>query len=392
LTKDIRKTDLKKMIYPLSKIENDVYSMLPPLVHPFLKDLFGNNNYLKRKLINFLLNKFEMRLKRKHLFSYPYYILIDPTNICTLRCPLCPTWQDSKERPKGKMEIQKYYKLLDEVGPYLFALALHNWGEPLLHPELPEMIRYAKRYNIIVGLSTNLNHLSDETAKKIAGSEIDIVVVSIDGVSQESYSRYRRGGNFEKVISNIEKLDSCRNPGTKFPLLVWQFLVNRYNESEIDSAHRMAEKMGMQFIASPMRTDMRKELLLPLHERVREMKDWLPENPAYRKYAHEIKNGTKTRQATCKWLWNSTVINWDGSVSPCCGVFETKWDFQVCYDSRAKKEITLHKAWNSPRYKMARKLVAAYLSGSKNLSSLVELAKEEPIICVNCIHFGFLED
>ncbi len=373
-------------------IKKYVYAKFPSVIHPFLKNVFINKKYLTKKIGNFLLNQLEIKMGNSNLLSYPYYIVIDPTNVCNLRCPLCPTWQDLNARPKGKMNIQTFQAILDETGPYLFAANLCNWGEPLFNPDLPDMIRYAKKYNTVVGLSTNLNYLPDETARDIVASGIDIIVISLDGATQESYSRYRREGNLSTVLSNIEKLNSYRKNNTKFPLLIWQFLVNKYNESEIDMAREMSQKLGLQFSPSPMRTSMGKELLLPLYERVMGIKDWLPRNPAYNKYSYEIKPKTKTRQITCKWLWNSTVVNWDGSLSPCCGVFEKMWDFSVCYANSGGRKLTLHQAWNSYHYRLARKLVSAYLKKSKNLSSILRLSEEEGLVCSKCIHYGFLED
>ena len=178
----------------------------------------------------------------------------------------------------------------------------------------------------------------------------------------------------------------------KSPLIIWQFLVNRHNESEIDVASSMAREMGIDFLPSPMRTSMGKELLYPLYERVKEMKDWLPRNPAYNRYAYEIKPETRTPQTTCKWLWNATVVNWDGSVSPCCGVFEKAWDFGTCCSNEGEKRRSLHQAWNSPRYKLARKLVSASMKQSRELGPLEKRARKEGIICSKCVRYGFLED
>jgi len=373
-------------------IEKTLYEELPTVVHPFLNNLFKNKKYITKKIFNLIINQLEKKFKKSYLFSYPFYLVIDPTNICNLKCPLCPTWQDINARPKGKMDIQTFRNIMDEAGPYLFAVNLCNWGEPFLNPELPDMVRYAKKYNTIVGLSTNLNYLPDRTAQELIASEIDIIVVSLDGATDESYTRYRKGGNFSTVLSNIEKLNSYRQNNKKFPLLIWQFLVNKYNELEIDMAREMSRRMGLHFSPSPMRTSMGKELLLPLYERVKEMKDWLPLNPDYSKYARGIKPETRTRQTTCKWLWNSTVVNWDGSISPCCGVFEKIWDFQSCNDASMVKKLTLHQAWNSPRYKLARKLVAAYMKKSEELKSLLQRSQNEGVICSKCIRYGFLED
>jgi MoaA/NifB/PqqE/SkfB family radical SAM enzyme len=383
---------LKNMLSSASATGKEIYKKFPSIIHPALDNLFRDNRYIGKKLRNFRLNEFETAVKRSNLMSYPYHLLFDPTNICNLKCPLCPTWQDLQARPKGKMSLDMFKKILDETGPYLFAVNLCSWGEPLLNPDLPGMVTYAKKFNTVVGLSTNLNYLPDELACGIAESGIDIIIISIDGTSQESYSRYRRGGDLQKVFDNIKKLNSCRNPEAKFPLLVWQFLVNRYNEHEIDEAENMALKMGLHFIASPIRTSMGKELLMPLYQRVSETREWLPENPAYNKYSHEIGPETRTAQKTCRWLWNSAVVNWDGSLSPCCGVFEKKWDFETCYAKGNNKMLTFHQTWNSPRYRAARSLVSEYLKKHKDNDAVIRHNGSKELICSRCVSYGFLED
>lgn len=377
----------------LSSIAGEnVYGKFPAFAHHLIENIFLRKKYVARKMGNLLLNNLETKLMKSSVVSYPYYLVIDPTNICNLKCPLCPTWQDSQARPKGTMSLKTFRHIFDEIGPYVFAVNLCNWGEPFLNPDLSGIIRHARQYNIVIGLSTNLNSLSDETAGEITRSGIDILVISLDGASQETYSRYRRNGDFSRVIENIRKLNAGKIPGRSFPLLVWQFLVNKYNENEIEKARVMAGDLGMIFLPSPMRTSMGKELLMPLYDRVREIEDWLPENPGYNKYSREIQPGTRTRQASCKWLWNSTVINWDGSLSPCCGVFEKSWDFSSCCSDASGEPMTVHKAWNSPRYKLARRLVAAYMKKSDRLSSLMSESEQERLICANCIRYGFLED
>jgi MoaA/NifB/PqqE/SkfB family radical SAM enzyme len=374
----------------LPNIDKLVFREFPTFTHPFLKDVFKDKKFLSRKKANFLLNRMEMKTGRSKIVSYPYYLVIDPSNICNLKCPLCPTWQDLKARPKGMMNMETFRKLFEEVGPYVFAINLCNWGEPLLNPDICRIIKFAKSFNTVVGLSTNLNSLTDDKAQEIVASGIDILVVSLDGDSQESYAKYRVGGDFGKVMDNLKKLLSLRKDG-KHPLLVWQFLVNRHNESEIEKAKERAGQLGMLFMPSPMRTSMGKELLQPLYERVKDVEEWLPLNPRYNRYNYTIRPETRTRQITCNWLWKAMVINWDGSVSPCCGVFEKKWDFDACYSAEGKN-LTIREVWNSPRYRLARKLVSAHMKKSKNLPPLLKLAKEDGLICAQCIKYGFLEE
>ncbi|MBF0344748.1 MAG: radical SAM protein [Nitrospirae bacterium] len=365
-----------------------IASKLPPVTHSLLDALFVNKRYLERKVANIALNVLEARLQRSSLLSYPIYLIIDPTNQCNLRCALCPTWQDIEGRPKGKMALDSYKRLLDEVGPYVFGVYLCNWGEPLLNPHLAEMIEYAKGYNTIVGFSTNLNRLDDAAAERIVASGVDLIVLSIDGAAQDSYGKYRIGGSFSTVMTNIERLIAYRGRFKTFPQLIWQFLVNRYNENEVEEARQIAQRYGIAFSPSPLRTHMGKELLMPLHTRVKQDTTWLPEGKTYRRYDYEVAPDTRTRQRSCKWLWDASVVNWDGSVAPCCGVYEKSWDFDNCF----APGVSFHRVWNSPQYRHARRLVQAYVKGAPSLAVLHKRCQDAGVICANCVRYGFLED
>ncbi|MBF0345958.1 MAG: radical SAM protein [Nitrospirae bacterium] len=365
-----------------------IVSKLPPVTHSLVDGVFARRRYVGRKVANLALNVLESSLWRDSLISYPIYMIIDPTNHCNLRCALCPTWQDTQGRPKGMMALESYKRLLDEVGPYVFGVYLCNWGEPLLNQHLVEMIEYAKGYNTIVGFSTNLNRLNNDIAGRIVASGVDLIVLSIDGATEESYGRYRVGGSFSTVMGNIERLLAHRETSRPFPLLIWQFLVNRYNEGEVEAARQIASGYGIAFSPSPLRTHMGKELLMPLYARVNEDASWLPTGSSYSRYDYELAPGARTRQRSCKWLWDASVVNWDGSVAPCCGVYEKNWDFDNCFVARG----TFAGVWNSPRYQYARRLVRAHAQGTHSTAALHKRCKDAGIICTNCIEYGFLED
>ena len=99
---------------------------------------------------------------------------------------------------------------MDECGPYLWELNLYNWGEPLLNKELFEMVKYSKNFKVNVSISTNLNHFNNSICSDLVLSGLDHVVVSLDGTSQESVSKYQVGNDFKKVVANIKKLTNCK--------------------------------------------------------------------------------------------------------------------------------------------------------------------------------------
>ena len=106
---------------------------------------------------NFILAKQEEEQKKIVLESRPYNIVIEPTNICNLQCPLCSTGIGAKTRKKGVLQIENFKKLIDEIKDTVLELSLQNWGEPTLVAELPIMIRYAADCGTYTRLSTNFS-------------------------------------------------------------------------------------------------------------------------------------------------------------------------------------------------------------------------------------------
>ena len=107
------------------------------------------------KTLNMGIVELERGLKRTHLSGKPYYFFIDPCSYCNLRCPLCATGAKTHERIQGMLGLEDYKVLLDKIAPYAVTVALHNWGEPLLNPEIFKMIRMTSNRRIHTVLSSN---------------------------------------------------------------------------------------------------------------------------------------------------------------------------------------------------------------------------------------------
>ena len=105
------------------------------------------------------------------------------------------------------MEFDTFRKFIDEVGDYLFLILLWDWGEPLLNPRLFDMVAYAKAKGIKLVTSTNAHLLTDrDMCRRLIESGLDTVIVAVDGLSQETYSTYRRGGDLSVVFKGIRTL------------------------------------------------------------------------------------------------------------------------------------------------------------------------------------------
>ena len=63
-----------------------------------------------KKVFNIILIKFSKTLKFKKVLGYPLTLMVEPTNICNLKCPLCPTGRGLIKRPKGFLNLNNFMK------------------------------------------------------------------------------------------------------------------------------------------------------------------------------------------------------------------------------------------------------------------------------------------
>jgi MoaA/NifB/PqqE/SkfB family radical SAM enzyme len=251
----------------------------------------------------------------------PRSITIDPLARCNLRCPLCPTGRGhSTSAGKGILSLQLYVKILDQL-PKLRTLYLFNWGEPLLHPQIDEIIAIAARRGISVHVHSNLSIKKDEAFfERLIDTGLDSLWVSLDGASEETYSRYRVGGDFGLALANLALLARIkRRLRSKTPRLVWKFIVNRHNAHEVDAARRMARELGVEFTTAAI--GLADDLVdytigESLDERRRE---WLPDEPSARAPGYR-REGARNPiyEGRCTQLFESPVISPAGDVMPCC--------------------------------------------------------------------------
>jgi radical SAM protein with 4Fe4S-binding SPASM domain len=319
------------------------------------------------KLSNYILVDAQKARKETVLFGYPYWLVIDPCNYCNLACPFCPTGQKRDVRTKGKLSFENFKFIMDKLGPYLIHVDLVNWGEPLLNEEIYEMIRYAKEFHADIKIDTNFNNFGERQAENLVLSGLDKIVVSIDGITQETYGKYRRQGNFKAAMDNLKLLlQTRRELHRKKPYITWQFLVFRHNEHEIDYVRKIGKKLGVDHVG--------------ITKAFIGDKDWIPLNPQYSNYdAEKIESLTfdhfkSVQNPFCSWPWEAIAVNSNGSVSPCCSVEEENDDFGSIFDQ------PFEDFWNSAKYRVARDYIR---DNNQDLTN-------ERNICVGCRHSGLI--
>lgn len=278
------------------------------------------------------------------VWGLPPVLTIEPTNICNLRCPLCTTGAGEMERANGKMDLNTFQNIIEKMGDEIFFLLIYHQGEPYINGHFFDFVRLAKSKYIYTTTSTNGHYFTEENIQKTIESGLDSMIVSLDGVTQASYEKYRVKGKLDKVLSGTKQLMAAKKAAkSRTPNVALQFLVMKHNEHEIPQVKKLAKELGV-------------DRLLIKNIEVRsyaEALEWLPQNEDFQRYELRdndfIVRGVSEKQS-CPRPWTSTLINWDGTFVPCCFDKNGQYDMGNVNANEAVDEI-----WNGQAYKEFRK-------------------------------------
>ncbi|MBU0662021.1 SPASM domain-containing protein, partial [Candidatus Micrarchaeota archaeon] len=293
---------------------------------------------------------------------------------CMLKCPLCPTGNRRKGREWGKMKFTDFKKVMDEMAPWLYEINLNNWGEPFLNKDMIKMAEYAHGKRVWTSINSNMNvPLSERDAERLVQSGLDWLYVSFDGITQEAYEKYRRNGNLKTVFDNLKLVHRKKKElNSKKPAVVWQFLRMKHNEHEVPELERVKKELGIdELVVGAVRCDLGNEIFVTDREKVDSMAQWLPSDDRNSRYDYEKKE-RRVQKEFCPFLWFVTVVNWDGSVSPCCAIYEKKYDFGNAFTGNLKE------IWNNEKYIASRDMVA-------------RRPAKQSTVCANCLKTGFID-
>lgn len=308
-----------------------------------------------RVLSSFYISKWT---RRPVQWGYPISISFEPTTSCNLRCPECPSGLRAFTRPTGMLKHDFFRETIDQLHKDLLYLVFYFQGEPYLNPSFLDMVQYATAKRIYTATSTNAHYLDDANARKTVESGLDRLIISIDGTTQEVYQQYRVGGQLHKVLEGARNIVKWKKTlKSRKPFVVFQFLVVKPNEHQVEEAKQLAKDTGVDDIWFKT---------AQVYDFEKDPNGLIPENDQFSRY-RKTENGYvfKGKLANHCWrLWHDPVITWDGLVAPCC--FDKDAQHQLG-DLRKKsfKEI-----WKNPEYSKFRREI---LRGRKNID-----------ICSNC--------
>lgn len=244
--------------------------------------------------------------------KFPATINIETTNICNASCTICP--HSRMIRPKGVMEEALYRKVIDECAAQgCRSVHLHNFGEPLFDPALPQRIAYAKTKGIkSVKIFTNASLLHGQKAQDLLESGIDEIKVSIDGADREEFESIRRGLNYEEVTSNIRRFVSLRNERQqRTPRLIVACSTTSSMRRSMDHLKTVVDEYDFG----------------RLHN-----------------WAGQTESARSRLRKPCARVWRTFTILWNGDVALCC------LDFEGEAKLGNVNQASVEGIWKSPGY------------------------------------------
>jgi radical SAM protein with 4Fe4S-binding SPASM domain len=277
--------------------------------------------------------------------AFPFSISIEPTTSCNLRCPQCPSGLREFTRPTGMLDLIFFEKTIDQLKKHLHSVTFYFQGEPYLNPAFLKMVKIAADKNLFTITSTNAHYLNEETARNTIYSKLDKLIISIDGITQQVYENYRKGGQLNKVLEGTrEVVKQKKQLNSKTPHIVWQFVVFRSNEHQIDAVKKLGKEIGVDEV---------KIKTAQIYD-FESGHDLIPDSEKFSRYKknsegnYEIKNKLLNQ---CWRMWQSSVITWDGQVVPCC------FDKDAKYKLGNVAEKSFSEIWFSPQYHQFRKSI-----------------------------------
>jgi MoaA/NifB/PqqE/SkfB family radical SAM enzyme len=223
---------------------------------------------------------------------FPIHLDIESTGVCNLRCPFCATTTKTwgPDEP-GYMKVALYRRIIDEgAAEGLCSIKLSFRGEPMLHPQLPEMVAYAKQKGILdVYFNTNATMLTEILVHQLIDAGLDRISISFEGITKEAYEAYRPGAKYEKVVENVKRLRKIRDQrGLGYP----QIRIQTVMLPELRSIFRQYSEFWRPWADEVAYLDARREG--PQDDHRGQHANW-----------------------ACPFLWQRMTILWDGTVMPC---------------------------------------------------------------------------
>jgi MoaA/NifB/PqqE/SkfB family radical SAM enzyme len=308
---------------------------------------WNKNTFSPTKLRNRALLVRDYLAGRTVVRGKPVVLQIEVTNRCTMRCAMCP--RSHMTRPVVDMEYDLFCRIVDENRHNAEFAILHLMGEPLLNKQLPEMIRYCHDAGIRTVISTNASVLEPDLDDALVDSGLDIIIFSMDGFDAETFSNLRRGGDYSKILANVDRFLSRK--GSRTPQAIVQMIDMPETRGQTAPYLKYwGAKPGVIVAIKPFTS-------------------WQGNIEEIRKKGWN-RDLTCLEHSRCDRLWMWLTVFADGRVATCCR------DYDATVDIGNLKKTSCAEAWNGAGMQAFR---ASHLKG-RSCTGVCRVCDYDPIV------------
>lgn len=256
----------------------------------------------------------------------PSSLFIESTNACNYKCIMCP--MQTMKRKFGLMKFSLYKKIIDEATEMgVPRIRPQFYGEPLLHPKIINMVKYAKERSLNVGFDTNAELLNTRLSKQLMNAGLDWVLFSFHGLTPAEYRNVHGRNSFHKAVKNIKTFHRIRDEiGATLPKTTIQTTIMDKNFKNVHKVFSIFGGVADKF--SITNCDF---------------------HPATMKKDFRLLKFDYNRKIPCSSLFTMLAISWDGKATVCC----SDQDFKL---SIGHVNEGLRNLWNSKKLNRYRRL------------------------------------
>ena len=307
--------------------------------------------FLRSKSFLFFLFKI-----KKDKMPFPFYIQVEPTTRCNLKCPYCTRNSYSKEDLKSDIDINSILNFIKKSP--LRVLKIQGMGEPFAYKYLEEICIAAKRKNIALETTTNgTTLLRNPDHIHILINYFDIVNISIDAGNKETFELNRVGAKYEDVLEGIKILVNKRNETKSRLRIRAAFVLTESNYNEIPDFVKTMKQIGVESCGFPevenwkIPTDLDYEIYSSYYV------NYIEKRPQIQKF---IKSNFSTeeihehgldyqlyrgkRKGNCDWMFYKGFITESGNLTPCCIRMENKYSIEK---NKSIIDNDFEESWNT---------------------------------------------
>ncbi len=333
-------------------------------------------------------NGLQVRQPLTHLAK----LYVEPTDACNLECRTCirNTW----DAPLGRMTSDTWQHLVHGLRAFPPPTVFFGgWGEPLAHSHIVEMVAQAKSAGASIELITNGTLLTPDMSRRLIAAGLDILWVSLDGATPESYADVRLAAALPQILSNVEHFRDARPAGHRSgPAIGVAFVAMKRNIAELPQVLNLGRQLGAsRFMITnvlPYTPELRREMLytraldqascapspwaphirlpkMDVNEDTREPLYWMMHDQYTLNFA-----GTTSIPVSnqCPFIINgAAAVGWEGNLAPCLPLLHNhisylneRSRFSRCYSVGNVAERSLSELWHSAEYVAFRERVWAF--------------------------------